>query len=110
MKRTLVLAVLLAVPVGAKAQVVVGDAPLSEYLQRADSVTLGAGDAKERNAAIHMIDPSPAQARNRAIPGHGERMSNAIRRYQDVTKLKDAARPISAESGVGTGGSASSGK
>ncbi len=92
-----VLAVLLAVPAGSIAQELIGDAPLSEYGQRADSVTLGAGNAKEINSAIHAIDPSPPSARNRAIPGSGERMSRAIRRYQDVTKLNEAARAPAAE-------------
>ena len=61
----LVLAALLAVPASAMAQEIIWDGPLSEYGQRTDSVTLGAGDAKEANSAIHTVDPSPPAARNR---------------------------------------------
>ena len=106
-----VFAALLAVPAGASAQEYVWDTPLSEYGQRTDSVTIGAGNAKAANSAIHAIDPTPRRSRNRNIPASGERMSRAIRRYQDVTKLQDAARPIAAEGNVsgGSGGSGSSG-
>jgi hypothetical protein len=106
--QTLVLAALLAAPAGAMAQQPVWDTPLSEYLQRSDTVTPSAGDAKAHNAAVHVIDPSPAGANNRAFPGSGERLSRAIRRYQDVTKLQEAARPISAESTTGSSSSGSS--
>jgi hypothetical protein len=114
--QALVLAALLGGTAGAAAQETGWDGPLSEYTQRTDSVTRGAGDAKAHNAAIHAIDPSPAEARNRAIPGNGERLSRAIRRYQDVTKLQEAVRPIGPETAVGSGsgsgssGSAASGK
>ena len=112
----LVLAALLAVPASAMAQEIIWDGPLSEYGQRTDSVTLGAGDAKEANSAIHTLDPSPPAARNRNIPGSGERLSRTIRRYQDVTKITEAARAIASEttvsggSGSGSSGSSSSGK
>jgi hypothetical protein len=89
------------------------DAPMTEYLQRIEGVTAGAGDAKSHNAAVHAIDPHPALANNRAIPGSGERMSHTIRRYHDVSKLPEAARPIVPEGNVGGAsgsGSATSGK
>ena len=121
----LVLVASLAVPAGAEAQQYfweyIWDGPLTEYGRRTDSVTLGLGDAKTANAAIHTINPRPPRSRNRSIPTSGERMSRTIRRYQDVTKIPEAARPISPESGVsgsggsggssgGGGGSSSSGK
>jgi hypothetical protein len=104
-----VFAALLAVPAGASAQEFVWDTPLSEYGQRTDSVTIGAGNAKAANAAIHVIDPTPRRSRNRNIPANGERMSRAHRRYQDVTKLQDAARPIAAEANISGGSGGSSG-
>jgi hypothetical protein len=112
------LVALLAVPAGAAAQEAIGriagDGPLSEYGQRAEGVTIGAGNAKEANTAIQTIDPSPASARNRTIPGSGERLSRAIRRYQDVTKITEAARALASESSLsgasGGSGSSSSGK
>jgi hypothetical protein len=105
----LVLAALLAVPASAMAQEIIWDGPFSEYGQRKDSVTVGAGNAKEANSAIHTVDPSPPAARNRNIPGSGERMSRAIRRYQDVTKLTEAARALASETAVSGGSSGSSG-
>ena len=109
----LILAAVLAAPAGASAQEYVWDTPWSEYGQRTDSVTAGAGDAKEANSAIHAIDPRPRASRNRNIPGNGERMSRVIRRYQDVTKLQDAAPMITGVTsigGSGSSGSSSSGK
>jgi len=103
----LVLAALLAAPAGASAQEYVWDTPWSEYGQRTDSVTVGAGNAKEANSAVHAIDPSPRASRNRNIPANGERMSRVIRRYQDVTKLQEAAPMIMGGGSVGGGGSSS---
>jgi hypothetical protein len=68
--------------------------PGDEYLQRSDSVTLGAGDAKEANAVTHIIDPWHRYVGDTRIPGNGERMSGAIERYQDISKLKTAPPPI----------------
>lgn len=76
------------------------------YAQREEGVTIGAGDAKEANSAIHAIDPWPPSAANRAIPASGERMSGAIRRYQDVSKLHEAAPALAPDTitakGVGS--------
>ncbi len=78
------------------------------YSHRAEGVTVGAGDAKEANSAIHAADPWPPYAGNRSIPASGERMSRAIRRYQDVTKLQEAARaPVSEAIGANTSGASS---
>src|SRR5437899_3665987 len=78
------------------------------YLQRSDTITLGAGNAKEVNAATHVIDPWPPYVGNRRVPGNGARMSGAFERYRDVTKLPDAPRPIlpiiGGQIGVGGGG------
>lgn len=57
------------------------------YLQRSDTIFPGAGDAKAANSAIHVIDPWPRRAGNRHIPADGERMSGAVERYRDVSKL-----------------------
>jgi hypothetical protein len=105
--QALVLAALVGGSGSAIAQETLWDTPLSEYLQRTDSVTRGAGDAKKHNAAVHAIDPSPAGSRNRSIPASGERMSHTIRRYQDVTKIQEAARPITPETAIGSGSSGS---
>jgi hypothetical protein len=108
-KAALMLLALVAVSGGAWA----GDYGFWEpYTQRTEGITAGAGDAKEVNSAIQAIDPWPAYVRNRHIPGSGERMSHAIRRYQDVTKLKEAAPAITPDpiSASGIGGGQASGK
>lgn len=57
------------------------------YLQRSDTIFPGAGDAKDVNSAIHVIDPWPRRSADRHIPANGERMSGAVERYRDVSKL-----------------------
>jgi hypothetical protein len=55
--------------------------PGTEYIHRSDTITLNAGNAKDINAATHVIDPWPRRVANRKIPANGERMSKAIQRY-----------------------------
>lgn len=90
--------------------------PFAQYFQRSDTITLGAGDAPEINARTHTIDPWPSYVGNRRIPGNGERMSGAVERYRDVTKLRQAPRPIApifdtntSTSGGGSGGGSATG-
>jgi len=64
------------------------------YLQRIDSISPGAGNARAFNNAIHVIDPWPRQSGNRHIPANGERMVGAVERYRDVSKLPKAPPPI----------------
>jgi hypothetical protein len=86
------------------------DDPSEHYLQRTDTITIGAGDAKEVNAATHMIDPWPRYVRNKRIPANGQRMVGAIERYRDVSKLPLAPKPIESEtSGFTTTGSGGGG-
>ena len=73
--------------------------PFNQYIQRSDTITFGAGEAKEVNSATHVIDPWPPYVGNRRIPGNGERMSDAVQRYRDVSKLPQAPRPISPATG-----------
>ena len=60
--------------------------PVTQYIQRSDTITLSAGNAKNANAAIHVIDPWPRASANRRIPANGERMAGAYERYRDVSK------------------------
>src|SRR3974390_2662757 len=79
--------------------------PFAQYLKRSEKITLSAGNAKQVNAATHVIDPWPPYVGNRRIPGDGQRMAGAIQRYQDVSKIPKAPRPISTPPGfVGNGG------
>jgi hypothetical protein len=73
------------------------DDPFEGYFQRKDTVTFSAGNAKEVNSATHVIDPWPRYVRNKRIPGDGERMAGAVQRYRDVSKLKEAPRPIASQ-------------
>jgi hypothetical protein len=59
-----------------------GLALASEYLQRSDTITLGAGNAKDVNAAIHVIDPWPRRVGNVRIRADGERMGGVVQRYK----------------------------
>jgi hypothetical protein len=66
--------------------------PVTKYLQRTDKITLSAGNAKDANAAIHMIDPWPRASADRRIPANGERMVGAYERYRNVDK--QLQRPV----------------
>ena len=77
------------------------------YRQRRDSVTPGAGNANDANAAVHIINPWPRAARFRNIPGEGRRSGDAMRRYQRRAVLPAAdemAKPPTAPTGVSPGG------
>lgn len=80
------------------------------YLRRTDSITAGAGNSKEVNSVVHMLDPWPPYAGNRRIPGNGERMSGAVERYRDVSKSSQMpatlSHPTSGQTGQSQGTSA----
>ena len=79
-----------------------------QYTQRADKVTLTAGNAKEVNSRIHEVDPWPRYVANTRIPANGERMARAVERYR-----KQGPRPLPTEStssvAAGSGGGAPAG-
>jgi hypothetical protein len=79
-----------------------------QYLQRADSVTLSAGNAKEVNTRIHEIDPWPRYAGNNVISTNGERMAGAAERYRDVSKLNRTPQPLPTVGSASGGGSSPS--
>jgi hypothetical protein len=56
--------------------------PAAQYFERRDTIVSGAGDARDVNAATHIIDPWPRYVGNRRIPANGQRMTGAIERYQ----------------------------
>ena len=59
--------------------------PAAQYLERKDTIVSGAGDARDVNAATHIIDPWPRNVGNRHIPGNGQRMAGAVERYRTNT-------------------------
>lgn len=60
------------------------DNPFSEYLQRSVTITLGAGNAKDTNAAIHTIDPWPPYVGYTRIPGDGRRAAATVEQMYRV--------------------------
>ena len=75
------------------------------YLHRTDTIAVGAGDAKDVNAVSEMITPWPPYVRNRSLPANGPRMTGSVQRYQDVSKVKENAAPITPELMAGSNGS-----
>jgi hypothetical protein len=75
-----------------------GDDELERYAQRTDRITLSAGDAKEVNAATHMLTPWPPGVGDRRILADGARMQRAIERYHR------GARPPDPLPEIGIGG------
>lgn len=73
----------------------------SEYLDRRDTLLLGAGEAVQTNIVTQAVDPWPRVAADRNLAFSGERMAGAVRRYN--------CGPAQAQSGPagGGGGSAS---
>ena len=72
------------------------------YLQRSDTITLGAGDAVAHNNAVHTIDPWPSWARNDRINMEGNRAALAIKRYQENKSIPPQTLETSSIS-IGTG-------
>jgi hypothetical protein len=52
------------------------------YLDRRETVSMHGGDAAASNKVAQMIDPWPPEARDRNIPGNGERQQKAVERYR----------------------------
>ena len=79
-----------------------GNDELERYVQRKDSVTLGAGDAKEVNAATHMDHPWPRGVGDRRIVMEGARAVPVIERYR-ASARQGAAPAAAAAAGVSAG-------
>jgi hypothetical protein len=78
--------------------------PFSQYLQRSVTISLGAGNAKDTNAAIQTIDPWPPYVGRTRIPGDGRRAVDSVQRmYRTPDPFE---RP---GAGGGTGGADSTG-
>ena len=75
----------------------------SQYFERGITITPGAGNAKDANAAIHTIDPWPAYAGYTYIPGDGRRAVNSIERMYRVPN------PFSSQQQMGFGAAETTG-
>jgi hypothetical protein len=78
--------------------------PAAQYLERKDTIVSGAGDARDVNAATHIIDPWPPYVGNRRIPMSGERAAKTVECYQTYNQ----GRPKGGAPTAGTQPSASS--
>ena len=87
---------------------------VQQYVQRADKVTLTAGNAQEVNTHIQETDPWPPNVGNTRIAADGKRMADAVYRYGCNAAAPPAA-PLGAtttnvtsgaSAGGGTGGAA----
>jgi hypothetical protein len=54
----------------------------SEYLDRRDTIALGAGDAIATDEVTQMVDPWPRAAAQRNIGFNGQLIENAVQRYK----------------------------
>jgi hypothetical protein len=54
--------------------------PFSQYLQRSVTISLGAGNAKDSNAAVQTIDPWPPYVGRTRIPGDGRHAVDSVQR------------------------------
>ena len=85
---------------------------VQEYTQRADRITLSAGNAQETNIRVQELDPWPKYVGEKRIAANGERMAGAVERYRDVSKIRQAPPPLpllstnASTSGGGGGGAA----
>ena len=96
--RLLTLASILGALVASGCSGLWGDDEFDRYAQRTDRITLSAGDAKEVNAATHMLTPWPPGVGDRAIPADGARIQRALDRY------RREARPPDPLPDIGLGG------
>ncbi len=90
----------------------------SAYLDRRDTIFLGAGDAIAANKAQMIVDPWPAYSGNNNIAFNGQKMQSAVERYRTgkVIQPSDPQSPESSNQGsqnvtqttVNTGGAPAS--
>jgi hypothetical protein len=66
-----------------------GDDEMSRYVQRSDTITMSAGDAKQVNAVTHTINPWPSYVGDRRIATDARRTGAAVNRYSTTTRPVD---------------------
>jgi hypothetical protein len=81
------------------------DDPFSDYLQRSQSILLGAGNANEANEAIQTITPWPPYVYDRRIPIEGRQAVDSIQRMYRVPDPFEQQGVGAATSSSGTTGS-----
>jgi hypothetical protein len=66
-----------------------GNDEMDRYFQRSDTITLSAGDAKQRNAVTHTINPWPPYVGDRRIVTDARRTGSAVTRYGSTQRPVD---------------------
>jgi len=74
-----------------------GDDEMSRYLQRSDTITMSAGDAKQANAVTHTINPWPSYVGDRRIVVSAAKTQGAVARYRSGTQSRDPLPAIGLE-------------
>ena len=87
------------------------DDPFSQYFERGITITPGAGNARDANAAIHTIDPWPPYAGHTRIPGNGrEAVGAVVKMYRNPSPfVRAGSGGAAAIGGASAGGGASTG-
>jgi len=65
----------------------------NRYVERADTITLSAGDAVASNAALQIPTPWPRYSNDTTIAMDGERIARAVARYREGEKQPLATVP-----------------
>jgi hypothetical protein len=89
-------------PYACRAQAV--DDPFSDYLQRSVTISMGAGNAKDANAAIHTINPWPPYVGNTHIHTTGRQAADSVERLYHVPNAFERDVGGAAAAGSGTTG------
>ncbi|GLR86605.1 hypothetical protein [Bradyrhizobium iriomotense] len=66
-----------------------GHDEMDRYVQRSDTITMSAGNAKEVNAVTHTIHPWPRNVGDRRIAYDARRVGAAVTRYGNTTRPVD---------------------
>jgi hypothetical protein len=66
-----------------------GHDEVDRYVQRSDTITMSAGDAKQVNAVTHTIHPWPRYVGDRRIATDARRVGAAVTRYGNTTRPVD---------------------
>src|SRR3569832_2225478 len=71
-----------------------GNDEMDRYVQRSDTLTMSAGDAKQVNAVTHTINPWPSYVGDRRIATDARRTGAAVTRYSTTTRPVDQALDV----------------
>ncbi|QIG91083.1 hypothetical protein [Bradyrhizobium sp. 6(2017)] len=96
---------------------VYGHDEMDRYVQRSDTITMSAGNAKEVNAVTHTIHPWPRYVGDRRLAYDARRVGGAVTRYStqqrpldqlpdmgDPTRAMGQAPPVTTIQNVNTTG------